>query len=160
MFATSAIVRFTPVNAIFNRSVPSARRQAVGARAAMRLPAFIEQLRQQARARLARLRGIPRLHVFDAEPDTEGSWPILLLRLPDAARCEAVLAELWTAGVGVSRMFVHALPDYTYLADRVPQVAMPNARDFASRSLTVSNSLWLDDRTFGDICRVLERVLR
>lgn len=148
----------------FPRTIPVHRvsrwRQGVGARAAARLPAFIEQRRHQARVRIARLHAIPGVHVFDAAPHTEGSWPFLLLCLPDAARCDLALKTLWTAGVGVSRLFVHALPEYAYLADRVPQVAMPHAQDFARRSLTISNSPWLDDARFGAICRVLEHLLR
>ncbi|MDQ6647600.1 MAG: nucleotide sugar aminotransferase, partial [Pseudomonadota bacterium] len=66
---------------------------------------------------------------------------------------------LWTAGVGVTRLFAHALPDYTYLADRVPPVAMPHARAFAEQTLSISNSPWLDDETFEGICSVIERCL-
>lgn len=162
-----ALRRGDPVAAVgdeFPRFIPLHRvgrwRQGVGARAAARLPGFIRQLRQQAGVRINRLRQIPGLHIFDAAPETEGSWPFLLLRLPDAARCDAALAALWTAGIGVSRLFVHALPDYGYLADRVPQVPVPCARDFARRSLTISNSPWLDDDCFERICQELERVLR
>ncbi len=132
-------------------------RRSVGTRAARRLPAFLQTLRAQAATRIARLQRIPGIHVFQPAHGTEGSWPFLLLRLPDAARCDAALAELWTAGVGVSRLFVHALPDYSYLADRVPQTPMPHARDFAARTLTISNSPWLDEPTFEAICALLEK---
>jgi dTDP-4-amino-4,6-dideoxygalactose transaminase len=33
---------------------------------------------------------------------------------------------------------------------------VPNARDFAARSLTVSNSPWMTDADFKTICQVLE----
>jgi dTDP-4-amino-4,6-dideoxygalactose transaminase len=59
----------------------------------------------------------------------------------------------------VSRLFIHALPDYAYLADRVPRQDVPNARDFAARTLTISNSPWLDEERFEAICRTLEDVL-
>jgi dTDP-4-amino-4,6-dideoxygalactose transaminase len=103
---------------------------------------------------------LPGVRVLQAAPETKASWPFLLLQLESAARCEAALAELWTAGLGVSRLFVHALPDYAYLADLVPRAPMPNARDFAARTLTVSNSPWLDDAAFERICAVLERTTR
>jgi perosamine synthetase len=134
-------------------------RQAVGAHAAARLPAFLDALRAQAQPRLARLRRIDGIHVFDDPPHARGTWPFLLLRLPDERRRDAALTQLWAAGLGVSRLFIHALPDYAYLADRVPQQPMPNARDFAARTLTISNSPWLDDEDFETICRTLERVL-
>ena len=85
------------------------------------------------------------------------SWPFLLVLMPTAAQADAALAALWTAGLGVSRLFVHALPDYAYLADRVPQAAMPHSRDFAQRALTISNSAWLDDADFERIHAVLGR---
>ena len=162
-----ALRRGDPVVAVgddFPRTIPLHQvgrwRQGVGARAAVRLPEFLAHGRRLAQARIARLRAIPRVHVFGAAAHTQGSWPFLLLSLPSAETCDAALGALWTKGLGVSRLFVHALPDYAYLADRVPQVAMPNARAFARRSLTISNSPWLDDAGFAQICRTLEHVLR
>jgi dTDP-4-amino-4,6-dideoxygalactose transaminase len=78
--------------------------------------------------------------------------------LPDEKRRDAVLAQLWQSGLGVSRLFIHALPDYAYLAGVVPPQPMPHARDFAARSLSISNSLWLSDADFETICGVLESV--
>jgi dTDP-4-amino-4,6-dideoxygalactose transaminase len=135
-------------------------RQGVGTRAAARLPAFLQQLRAQAAQRLAELQRIPSVRVLEPAPGTEGSWPFFMLQMSEAARCEAALAELWPAGLGVSRLFVHALPDYAYLADRVPQTPMPNARDFAARTLTVSNSPWLDAAAFERIRIVLRQAAR
>lgn len=135
-------------------------RQAVGARALPRLPAFIDATRTQALHRVERLRRIPGLTVFDDALGQQGVWPFLLLTLPDQARRDAALETLWTAGLGVSRLFIHALPDYGYLRDIVADVPLPNARSFATRSLTITNSPWLDDATFESICLVLERAAR
>lgn len=132
-------------------------RQAVGSRALKRLPAFLDATRTQALARVARLRRIPGVTVFDDAPRQRGVWPFLLLTLPSEAARDDALRSLWTAGVGVSRLFIHALPDYAYLRGIVPNTPLPNARDFAARSLTISNSLWLDEATFASICTVLER---
>lgn len=132
-------------------------RQAVGSRALKRLPAFLDATRTQALARVARLRRIPGVTVFDDAPRQRGVWPFLLLTLPSEAARDDALRSLWTAGVGVSRLFIHALPDYAYLRGIVPDTPLPNARDFAARSLTISNSLWLDEATFASICTVLER---
>ncbi len=162
-----ALRRGDPVAAVgdaFPPAIPLHRvgrwRQGVGTRAAARLPAFLQTLREQARRRVAELQRLPGVRVLEPAPETEASWPFLLLQLPSAARCEAALAALWTAGLGVSRLFIHALPDYAYLADRVPQTPMLNARDFAARTLTISNSPWLDDAAFERICTVLERATK
>jgi perosamine synthetase len=160
------LLRGDPVSAVgdrFGPDIPIHRvghwRQGVGTRAAARWPAFLAERRALACRRIARLQRIAGLDVLTPREEAQGSWPVLLLRLADEARRDAVLERLWSIGVGVSRMFVHALPDYSYLADRVPREPMPNARDFARRSLTVTNSPWLDDATFERIALVIESVL-
>jgi dTDP-4-amino-4,6-dideoxygalactose transaminase len=134
-------------------------RQAVGARALTRLPAFLDATRAQALHRVARLRQIPGITVFDDAPNQRGVWPFLLLTMPSEQARDEALRTLWTAGLGVSRLFIHALPDYGYLRDIVADTPLPHARGFAARSLTITNSLWLDDATFELICSVLERTL-
>jgi perosamine synthetase len=134
-------------------------RQAVGAHAAARLPTFLDQLAAQARRRLPRLRQITGIEVLDDPADAHGTWPFLLLLLPDEKYRDTALAQLWQSGLGVSRLFIHALPDYAYLADVVPARDVPNARDFAARSLSISNSPWVTDADFATICGVLETVL-
>jgi dTDP-4-amino-4,6-dideoxygalactose transaminase len=80
--------------------------------------------------------------------------------LPDQKRRDAALDQLWSFGYGVSRLFIHALPDYAYLAGIVPAQDVPQARDFAARSLTISNSPWMTDTDFEAVCGALEAVLR
>ena len=161
-----ALRRDDPVAAVgddFPLTVPLHRvgrwRQAVGARAAARLPAFLAQLSAQAWLRLPRLRQIAGVEVLDDDAGAQGTWPFLLLLLPDSRRRDAVLDNLWQAGLGVSRLYIHALPDYAYLAGVVPAQAVPHARDFAARSLTLSNSPWVTDADFEAVCKVLETVL-
>lgn len=158
-----ALRRHDPVSAVgddFPLTIPLHRvghwRQAVGAHAAARLPAFIEQLSIQARQRLQRLQHIDGIQILDDPPGASGTWPFLMVLLPGEAQRDRALAHLWQAGLGVSRLFIHALPDYDYLADIVPTEAVPNAGDFAARSLTVSNSPWVTDEDFETICGVLE----
>ncbi len=161
-----ALKRGDPVNAVgdeFPLAIPLHRvgrwRQAIGAHAAMRLPAFIDQLSVQAERRLPRLRQIVGIDVLDDPAGAKGTWPFLLLLLPDQKRRDAALTQLWQAGMGVSRLYIDALPDYAYLAGVVPQQDVPNARDFAQRSLSISNSLWVNDDDFETICRTLETIV-
>jgi perosamine synthetase len=132
----------------------------VGAHAAHRLPAFNEQRVAQARRRLKRLFHIDGVRVMQDPPDAQGSWPFFLLLLPDERRRDRALAELWPSGYGVSRLFIHALPDYAYLAGVIADQDVPNARDFAARSLTISNSPWMTDADFETICAVLGTTVR
>ncbi|UPG86737.1 DegT/DnrJ/EryC1/StrS family aminotransferase [Luteibacter aegosomatis] len=131
-------------------------RRAVGARAFPRLTPFIEATTAQARLRLPRLAGIPGVHVFS---DDGGTWPYLMLRLPDEFSRNAVLERLWGSRHGVARMFIHALPDYDYLGPMEGADDVPNAHDFAARTLTISNSPWLDDASFEHVCAVIEAVM-
>jgi dTDP-4-amino-4,6-dideoxygalactose transaminase len=135
-------------------------RNAVGARALARLPDFISRTRQQVQARVTRLRTLPGVRVFDDAPGQQGVWPLLLLTLPDQASRDRALQRLWTAGLGVSRMFIHALPDYDYLNELATAAPLPNARDFAARSLTISNSPWVSEADFDRIVEQLRQALR
>jgi perosamine synthetase len=161
-----ALRRGDPVAAVgddFPLTIPLHRvgrwRQGVGAHAATRLPAFLDQLSAQAQRRLPRLRRIGGVEVLDDPINARGTWPFLLLMLPDRQRRDAALAQLWQTGLGVSRLFIHALPDYAYLAGVVPPQDVPHARDFAARSLSISNSPWVTDDDFETVCRTLETVL-
>ena len=158
-----ALKHSDPVGAIGDRfpmEVPLHRmgawRQGVGANAAHRLPQFLDARRRCALSRIDRLRAIPGVHVFTDRNGERGTWPTLLVRMDSAHRRDAVLDRLWTSGLGASRMFIHALPDYIELRDIVPRQQCPNALDLAARTLTISNSPWLRDEDFEAICQVLE----
>jgi perosamine synthetase len=140
-------------------------RQAVGVRALARLPAWLDDGQSRAKQRLARLRSMPSLTVLGDSlnvPGAQGTWPVILVLLPDAARREAALARLWGAGLGVSVPFMHVLADYPRYAAVVPATApaaLPHARSFAARVLSISNSPWLDPAGFERLCTTLEQIL-
>jgi hypothetical protein len=54
-------------------------------------------------------------------------------------------------------MFIHALPDYTYLRGIVAPTDVPHARDFAARMLTLGNSAWQTPEETAQILQVLAR---
>ena len=147
------------VGDVFSPEIPlhhvSNWRQGVGRRALLRLRAFHEQTTVQAKRRLAVLDRLPGVRVFRDAENEEGVWPCLMLCLPDQEKRDRALDVLWGSGLGVTRMFIHALPDYDYLRSCVPQGSYPNARDLAARTLTITNSLWLDDAGFARIAAVL-----
>ncbi len=126
-------------------------RRSIGAHALARLPGFLKRLESQAMHRIGEL-GRP---VLQDTQNGRGPWPFLMVMLPSAQARDAALGLLWGAGLGVSRLFIHALPDYGYLRHLFPEAMTPNARDFAGRMLTVSNSLWLSDDQFGNIAETL-----
>jgi len=152
------------VGDVFSPVIPLHRvsrwRKNVGAQALERLPDFLVKTRQQALARCRRLRKIEGIRVFEDGPEEKGVWPFLMILMPDRSSRDKVMTRLWDSPLGVSRLFIHALPDYAYLADRIPQANIPHARDFADRLLTVTNSLWLDETGFETICRVIESAVK
>lgn len=131
-------------------------RRAIGARALRRLPAFLATLSAQAVWRKEKLATIPGLVVMDDTAEGHGTWPYFMVLMPTKQARDAALARLWSAGLGVSRLFIHALPDYSCLAPLFDGAGVPNARDFAARLLTVSNSPWLREQEFLNICTALE----
>lgn len=133
-------------------------RKSVAANALVRLPWFLAQLTAQATRRKAMLANIPGITLIDDAPGNQGVWPYFMLLLPSKQARDAALESLWSAGLGVSRLFIHALPDYPYLRLKVADSPIPNARDFAARMLTVSNSLWLGNADFARICETLGEV--
>ena len=155
--ATAAVGDDFPLSIPLHRL--GAWRQSVGARAFPRLRDFLDARTAQAQRRGTRLAQIPGIEVVRDEANARGTWPFLTLRMSSHAVRDAALAELWATNLGVSRLFIHALPDYDYLAAIVPKADVPNARDFAARTLTISNSPWLDDESFEHICHVLEHVV-
>jgi len=140
-------------------------RKTVGARALHRLSWYMAVTTVQAIRRKTRLQHIPGITVLDDAPGDIGTWPCLLVLMPTQQARDKALAILWPAGLGVGRMFIHALPDYEDLApffsgggtSGTPDT--PNARDFAARSLTISNSHWLKERDFERICDILEKAV-
>ena len=139
----------------FSRRIPlhrvGGRRRSIGTNAVKRLPGFLQELERQAERRMAMLKTMECLRVIDGP----GVWPFFMVLMPSEAARDAALARLWTGGVGVSRLFIHALPDYAYLAPLLDSRDVPNARDLAARMLTISNSPWLRDADFERICSVL-----
>ena len=139
---------------------PGRWRARVGVRALARLHAVHASDGERAATRVAALEALPGVRVCRGVPGSIPVWPYLLVQLPDEACRDAALAHLWPSGLGVGRLFAHALPDYPFLRGVVPATAVPQARAFAACTLTISNSPWLDDARFARIVDVLRQSLR
>lgn len=133
-------------------------RKMIGASALKRLPTFLDATAVQAMRRKSLLEKIPGVSVMDDATGNTGTWPFFQVLLPTRQVRDDVLARLWHQGLGVGRLFIHALPDYQYLAPMFGHATTPHARDFAARMLTISNSLWLEDNDFKTICSVLKEL--
>jgi perosamine synthetase len=148
----------------FSPTIPLHRmsrwRRHIAERSATRWPAFAAQLKAQATRRLQSLGKLPGIRVLQDPDGAHGAWPFFLLILPSQAARDTVLLSLAQQPLGVSRLFVHALPDYAYLASCVDnKAAVPNARQFAACSLTIANSPWLDDDAFESLVAQIANIL-
>lgn len=122
----------------------------VAANALERLPAFLEAGRERAVRRAGMLERAG-ADVLRDDPGGDGVWPFFMVLMPDRARRDRALGALWRSGLGVSKLFVRALPDYPYLAGAIEGGPCPAARDLADRMLTVTNTHWLDDDAFASL---------
>lgn len=140
---------FTSYEQVF--SVSEFRKNA-GARAAERFDSFLSDNRRRARQRIAWLREIAGINVLEERDGASGSFPFLTVTFDDEAACRTALSVLWPAGLGVTQLFAHALRDYEYLRNIIPEGApTPNASRLAARTLTITNSQWLSDAEFHTI---------
>jgi len=154
------------VGDIFSADIPlhqvSNLRAACGLKAAARLPAFLQAAQIQAQQRLPQLAAAVAANggklIGAALEPAKAVWPFFMILMPSRAARDKALARLWAGPEGVSRLFIHALGDYAYLKPALgQQPSTPHARDFAARMLTISNSLWLDNRCFEKLCHILKQ---
>lgn len=149
---------FSPEDIPLHR--PDSYRLRVAANAFARFPDFLEQGRQRAKKRMVDLSGKGVARVLDDGPGQAGTWPFLMVLMPGTEERDAVLARLWRRGLGVSKLFVHALVDYPFLAPFLPSEGgqgCPQARNLAARMLTITNTPWLDEATFQHILHEIHR---
>jgi len=137
-----------------------AYRQKVGAAALARLPDHLQQGRNRALQRAARLNALPGVSVVMDRPGQQGTWPFLMVIMPSAHMRDAAMTQLWTSGLGVTRLFIHTLPDYPAVAPLLQSGSdMTQAQAFATRTLSISNSHWLTDAHFEKILTQLKAIV-
>lgn len=135
-------------------------RRGVAAKALSRLPAFLKATAERAKRRRLKLLSLPGVDVLGDAPGNDGTWPFLMVLMPDRTSRDRALEMLWKKGLGVTRLFAYALPDYDYLKSIVPRIEVPNARDFASRLLTVTNSPFMTEPEFDLVALKLQDAIR
>ncbi|MGB3126492.1 MAG: DegT/DnrJ/EryC1/StrS family aminotransferase [Pseudomonas sp.] len=135
-------------------------RRKVGAAALVRLPDYLQQGRARALHRAARLNALPGVSVVMDRPGQQGTWPFLMVVMPSARTRDAAMTQLWTSGLGVTRLFIHTLPGYPAVAPLLqPGSEITQAEAFASRTLSISNSHWLTDKHFEQVLSQLKAIV-
>lgn len=136
-------------------------RRRVAANGLERMPGFLRDCADRAMKHLETLRALEDVTVLSDRPGQSGVWPFLMVLMPGKDERDKALDQLWRAGLGVTKLFVKALPDYAFLSPHLDggPVDCPNARNMADRMLTVTNSHWLSDGDFARIAAALEASL-
>lgn len=135
-------------------------RKKVGACALARLRDAIAQNVVRAQKRIAQLEKIAGVTVVQDLPDSSGVCTFIMVLFDSKERCDAALARLWKAGLGVTKLFIHDIADYPFLNEIVHAADVPNARSFAARHLSITNSAWLGDQDFERIVDVIRDCAR
>lgn len=134
-------------------------RQRVGAMSLKRLPAYQQQVRLTSLQRVEMLNTIPGVQVLtDNHENDQGVWPFLMVIMPTEQARDVVLEQLWTAGLGVTRLFIHTLAEYSAIGQiSILETQTPNAIDFAHRTFSITTSHWLSDDEFKAIYKVVRQ---
>lgn len=134
-------------------------RQRVAAAALRRFPLWLQENQRRAERRVSELERLPGVTVLCDGPAQKGVWPFILLLMPDNASRDRAMQRLWSAGLGVTRLFVYALSGYPAVLPYCHPTSTPNAADFAARSLSISNSHWVEEEDFALIVTALRAAL-
>lgn len=150
------------VGDLFDKNIPihqlSRFRARRGANATTRLGAFLDDTKKQAELRIRKLETIPKIQIVKGLNDATNIWPFIMVLMPDQICRDRALRTLWPSPLGVTRLFIHSLDKYHYLQPYLNHpFSAANANDFAARTLTISNSLWLDNAGFDMICEQLRK---
>ncbi len=133
-------------------------RSHVAANAAERLPEHWKHAQNQARHRISKLKQLPHLKIFEEQSQFNSNFPFILLLADDKKITHQILEQLWTQGLGVTKLFVRAIHQYPALSHL--KASMPNAESFAERCFSISNSAWLDDDSFEKIYLILQDIVK
>ncbi len=132
---------FPPGDVVLNRV--SRFRKRAGARSLERYAAHLGRNRNRAARRLEALQSVPEVSVIEPLPGTEGTFPFFLLTAENPDVCRRIMDLLWASPYGVTKLFVNPLAE------------LPNARSFADRSFTISNSEFLSEDDFSIVLEAL-----
>lgn len=158
-------IRNDPVRAMgeyFDSDFPvhkvSAFREYIGH---LNFPCLNEKISGQREKAAIYLRGLgdlPGITPIVELPQTKASYPYLALIFNDRQKRDSALANFGGSGMGISRIYLHAITDYAYLKNAVPDADCPNSRLLADRTITLSTSGFLKETDLENIIGRLKRL--
>lgn len=104
------------------------------------------------------LAGIPGIKPIVELPETKASYPYLTLIFNERKKRDLALHTFRNSGLGVSQVYLHAITDYAYLKNAVPDSDCPNSRLLADRTITLSTSSFLKEFDLENIIKQLKQL--
>jgi len=129
-------------------------RKQIGANAIDRFNTFLSINRKKAIARVNALEKIKNLKVVTSK-HTHETWPFIMLVIPSEKIRDQIIHDLWPKSLGAGRLFIESISNYSYLKPYFEKKDLPVGKDFAARTMIISNSPWLTDKHFSKIYKVL-----
>lgn len=100
----------------------------------------------------------PNFKILTETPGSRASYPYATLLFKNVELRNKAMDLLDEQGLGPFIVYVHAIPDYEYLKPYMPNTNMPNGRNFAQCSITISTSAFLKDKEIAAIVATLKNI--
>lgn len=118
----------------------------------------INEQRKKAGIYLKGLTDIPGVKPITELPQTKASYPYLTLIFNDRQKRDLALQAFSNSGLGISRVYLHAITDYAYLKNIIPAADCPNSRLLAERIVTLSTSSFLKESDLQNIIKKIKKI--
>jgi len=158
-------IRNDPIRAMgeyFNLDFPmhkvSAFREYIGHLNFMRLDKEIAEQRKKVDIYLNGIKNISGIRPIVELEQTKASYPYLTLLFEDAQKRSSALNKFKNSGFGISQIYLHAITDYDYLKNVVPNTDCPNSRRLAERTISLSTSSFLKETDLQNIIKKLKKI--
>ena len=126
---------------------------AVGMALLVRLDAINQQRRENAHRLIACLQAMEQLYIPTSAVAADPIYLRLPILVPDEKQRERLFRGLWTAGIGVGRMYRHTLPD---LFPQVAEGTYSGASYVASHLLTLPTHHYLTEADVEQIAHIFQ----
>jgi len=144
----------------FNVNFPmhkiSSYRESIGHLGFSELNKMIAQQRETVDKYLLRLKSSSGIQPILETQNTKASYPYLSIIFSDQQKRNLTLKTL--GGLGVSQIYLHAITDYQYLKNIVPDTDCPNSRKLSENSLTLSTSCFLKEKDTNNITNTIKGI--
>jgi len=158
-------MRNNPVRAMgeyFDANFPldevSAFRKSLGHTYFHRISEKVDKQRKKVDIYLNGLSGLPGIKPILEPTRTRASYPYLALIFDNAQKRNSALNIFKDSGLGVSQVYLHAITDYAYLRDCIPDENCANSRALAQNSITLSTSSFLRKPELENIVEKLKKI--